>query len=97
MTIQEFIKDPIPFNKALSIKLIQHAQRIHKSVCGEYLKVSIEGIGFYGGDVDEWFKKEWAEFVKSLESATKEELQEATDKMISGFQRAVLCDEIDKR
>jgi hypothetical protein len=98
MTISQFIENPLPLNRAISIKLIQHAQRLHQNLCDEELVVSIQGIEYFGGDdVDGWFKKEWEEFSDSISSASMEQLERAVDLMLSSWWRASIMMEIEKR
>ncbi len=97
MTISQFIENPLPLNRAISIKLIQHAQRLHQNLCNEELVVSIQGIEYFGDDVDNWFKKEWEEFSDSIDSASMEQLESAMDLMLSSWWRAAIMNEIEKR
>ena len=96
MTIQEFIQNPLTFNRGLTIRHVQFSLNLHQRQTEEILNVFIEGQDFYG-DVEEWIQKEWREMVKSFENSTLDELNKAVDSMLSGWTRAMIMDEIDKR
>lgn len=94
MTIKDFIKDPHPFNDALTAKLVRHALQVHERIVNYSFGISSPLLDKY---TENWFKAEWVEMVSSIKDSTLDELREAHTLMIPSWPSSVIMDEIIKR
>lgn len=96
MTIQEFIKNPIPFNRSLTCDLIRHAVKIHERTTNESFPM-IQEMDFLNHYPEGYSNDCFREMVKSFENSSLNELKLASDLMIPGWPRAKLLGVIYNR